>query len=132
LQVPEKTPAKLDFGPAGRAAGRIVAQVIHKPIPRGIILSVNVPYLPDELIRGIQVTRQGERIYNDALVSRLDPRSRPYYWIGGGAPGGVVEDGTDVGALSAGCISITPIQLDLTAHAYLETLRGQVRTWEFK
>ena len=60
------------------------------------------------------ITRQGLRVYRDALDKRVDPRGRPYYWIGGEAPTGVNEPGTDFGALKAGFVSITPLQLDLT------------------
>ena len=130
LQFPEGTRANLDYGPAARAAARITAQVLRNPLPMGILLNVNVPALPEGQIRGMQVTRQGERIYHDQLVPRLDPRGRPYYWIGGDAPGGVPEEGTDFGALTRGYISITPIQLDLTAHAYLDGLRAQIQTWD--
>jgi 5'-nucleotidase len=132
LQTPEDPPARLDFGPAASAAARIVERVIAETLPKGVILNVNVPYLPDDRIRGIQVTRQGLRIYNDRLVQRLDPRGKNYFWIGGDAPGGVAEDGTDYGAIMAGFISITPIQLDLTAHAYLEPLRSQIQNWEMR
>jgi 5'-nucleotidase len=82
-----------------------------------------VPYLPLEEIRGTRITRQGLRIYRDELVRRADPRGRPYYWIGGDAPTGEPEEGTDVGALHEGYVSITPVQLDLTAHNMIEPLR---------
>src|SRR5690606_16774713 len=97
-------------------ARRVAANVIANGLPPGILLNVNVPYLPLEGILGTQITRQGLRIYRDALVKRDDPRGRPYYWIGGEAPGGVPDDGTDIGALHQGYVSITPVQLDLTAH----------------
>ena len=48
------------------------------------------------------ITRQGLRVYRDALDQRLDPRGRPYYWIGGEAPTGIDEEGTDVGSAAAG------------------------------
>ena len=75
-------------------------------------------------MRGIAVTRQGLRLYRDELVRRDDPRGRPYYWIGGEAPTGVADEGTDIGSLAAGFVSVTPLQLDLTAHASLESIRG--------
>ena len=93
----------------------------------GSLLSVNVPYLPLEDMKGIQVTRQGQRIYADELVRRADPRGRPYYWIGGEAPSGVPDEGTDIGALSQGFVAVTPIQLDLTAHRLLKDM--QAWTW---
>jgi 5'-nucleotidase len=56
----------------------------------------------------------------------VDPRGRPYYWIGGDAPTGVPERGTDVGALAEGFVSVTPLQLDLTAYRALTDLN----TWQ--
>jgi 5'-nucleotidase len=79
-------------------------------------LNVNVPHLPEGKIRGYRVTRQGLRVYRDRLDQRTDPRGRPYYWIGGDAPTGIPERGTDFGALADGYVSICPLQLDLTAY----------------
>jgi len=67
------------------------------------------------------------RVYHDRLDRRVDPRGREYYWIGGDLPTGVAEEGTDYGSLSKGYVSITPLQLDLTATKMLETLRD----WEW-
>ena len=105
--------------------GRIVAKVIHHGLAKDTLLNVNVPYLEDKEINGISITRQGLRVYRDSLVRRQDPRGRPYYWIGGDAPTGVPEQGTDFGALSEGYVSITPLQLDLTAYRALD----EVRSW---
>jgi len=88
---------------------------------------VNVPYLPENAFKGYRISRQGQRIYRDELVRREDPKGRPYYWIGGEAPTGIDESGTDFGDIKAGYVSITPIQLDLTAHALL----AQLRRWNF-
>jgi 5'-nucleotidase len=66
------------------------------------------------------------RVYRDRLERRLDPRGKPYFWIGGDAPTGVPEEGTDFGALAEGFVSVTPLGLDLTACDALEHLRG----WE--
>jgi 5'-nucleotidase len=93
-------------------------------LPTGALLNVNVPYLQDAELKGYAITRQGLRVYRDALDARTDPRGVPYYWIGGDIPTGVPEDGTDVGALSAGYVSITPLQLDLTHQSALKVLAG--------
>ena len=124
LDVPHMLEGALNYGPAAAFAKKVVANVMANGLPESTLLSVNVPYLPMEEIRGILVTRQGLRIYKDALVRREDPRGRPYYWIGGDAPEGVPEEGTDIGALNAGYVSVTPVQLDLTAHRLLEPLRA--------
>jgi 5'-nucleotidase len=116
----------VDYSTTTRAATKVVEMVIANPLPPEIVLNVNVPYLPWEELKGFQITRQGLRIYRDELVRRQDPRGRPYYWIGGDSPTGKPEDGTDFGALKDGFVSITPIQLDLTAHHVLPTLQKWV------
>jgi len=92
-------------------------------LSKDTLLSINVPYLAASAIKGWQITRQGLRIYQDRLDRREDPRGQSYYWIGGDAPIGVPENGTDIGALSEGKVSITPLKLDLTNFSALESLR---------
>ena len=123
LDSPENHLGALDYGPAARVARRIVSTAVEHGLPKGILLNVNVPYVQDEQFKGIKITRQGLRVYRDLLVSRQDPRGRPYYWIGGDAPTGILEEGTDFGALAEKFVSVTPLQLDLTAHGALESLR---------
>lgn len=122
LDSPEDHAGLLEYGPAARVAGRIARTVIRNGLPKDTLLNVNVPYLPDDELGGPRVTRQGLRVYRDLLVQRQDPRGRPYYWIGGETPTGIAEDGTDFGALAEGCISITPLHLDLTAYRLVEDL----------
>lgn len=127
LNSPETGPGVNDYTAAAQIARQVVSQVIQKGMPKGVLLNLNVPFLPLAEIRGVKVTRQGQRVYRDSLVSRQDPRGRPYYWIGGEAPTGVPQDGTDFGALAEGFASLTPLQLDLTAYSALDTLSG----WRF-
>ncbi|MDQ2691381.1 MAG: 5'/3'-nucleotidase SurE [Chloroflexota bacterium] len=117
-----------DYGSAGEVARRVVQNVVETGFLQGVVLNVNIPYLGVEAMKGIHITRQGLRVYRDALDRRVDPRGRPYYWIGGEAPTGVNEEGTDVGALTAGYISITPLQLDLTNYKAMEILKD--RDWK--
>lgn len=117
----------IDYGPAAHAASKIVRQVIENGLSHEILLNVNVPFLADEKIRGVVLTRQGLRVYHSRLDERIDPRNKPYYWIGGDAPTGVPERGTDVGALAEGFVSVTPLQLDLTAYRALTDLN----TWHW-
>ena len=99
-------------------------QVVERGLPPYTLLNVNVPDKSLADIAGVRVTRQGTRIYRDELVTRDDPRGRPYYWIGGDAPTGVQdEEGTDFWALANSYISVTPLNMDMTAHAFVEELR---------
>lgn len=124
LDRPEDLQGAVEYGPAARVAAGVVAQLFQRGLPTDIVLNVNVPYGDDGEIRGTRITRQGLRIYRDELLRREDPRGRPYYWIGGETPTGVVEDGTDYGAIKEGYVSITPLQLDLTAHSRIEELNN--------
>jgi len=124
LNSPENHGGLLDYNSAAGVAQHIAARVIANGLPKGVLLNVNVPYLKEDEFKGYLVTRQGLRVYRDALIRREDPRGRPYYWIGGEAPTSVPESGTDFGALGEGYVSITPLQLDLTAHELLESLQN--------
>src|SRR5438309_2166828 len=94
---------------------RLVEQVAIHGQAKDILLNVNVPNLPEDQIKGVQITRLGRRIYKDELIVRTDPRGHKYYWIGGEAPPiHPREEGTDVTAIDDGYVSITPIHMDLT------------------
>lgn len=127
LDSPENNKSKLDYSVAASVARQVTRRVIKKGLPEGVVLNVNVPYLPKDELKGFMITRQGLRLYRDELDRRFDPRGRPYYWIGGQAPTGVDEPGTDFGALRAGYVSITPLQLDLTHHKMVDELKK----WKF-
>lgn len=128
LDSPENHLTMLDYDAAAQVAGLVVSRVIAESLPHGILLNVNVPYLPFEQIEGFRATRQGLRVYRDRLDVRTDPRGRPYYWIGGDAPTGIPEDGTDIGALQDHYVSITPLQLDLTAFPALQ----KISEWQWQ
>ncbi len=124
LESPENLTGPADYRAAARA-GRVVAQCVARyGLPPNVLLNVNVPYLPYEQLKGIRITRQGLRVYHDKLDQRLDPRGKPYYWTAGDVPTGIPERGTDIGVLAEGCISITPIQLDLTAYHAIPDLNA--------
>lgn len=74
LNAPENHMGALEYEPAARFAHRVAAQVIANGLPQATLLNVNVPYLPHDQIKGVLWTRQGLRVYRDALVARKDPR----------------------------------------------------------
>ncbi len=121
---------ELDYVTAASLAGQVAKKAAETGLPKGVLLNVNIPCLKEGEFKGFMLTRQGLRLYHDALDCRKDPRGQSYYWIGGDFPTGMVEDGTDFGALAAGYVSITPLQLDLTAYKALDVLRE--RKWELR
>jgi len=116
-----------DFTLAGRMARLTAINILEQGLGQGELLNVNVPAVAADLDR-VEVTRMGKRIYQDQLIERLDPRGIPYYWIGGPAPSGEANEGTDFHAVVNGRIAVTPIQLDLTASRLL----GRLRTWSWE
>src|SRR6266705_6355056 len=105
-----------DFEVAARVARLIAMRVLVGGLPRKTLLNVNVPAQPP---RGIRLTRLGHRVYLGKVVEQADPRGRSHYWIGGGAAKWEALDGTDMGAVHEGYVSLTPLHLDLTNHRAL-------------
>lgn len=116
---------KTHFKTATTIAKRIVEQHLAKPIPTNRLLNINIPDLPLEQLKEIRVTRLGARHHAENMIKQLDPRGHEIYWLG---PPGKEQDageGTDFHAIEQGYVSITPLQVDLTAH---ESLRA-MDTW---
>jgi 5'-nucleotidase len=107
----------LHFEVAAQFAAGLAKAAAQRGLPADTLLNVNVPALPREEIRGYVVTRMGKRRYGDAIVEKLDPRGKKYYWIGGEDLGFIPAEGTDFTAVESGYISITPLHLDMTNYA---------------
>jgi 5'-nucleotidase len=115
-----------NFAGAARVAADILAKMakegLQGPEAAPLILNVNVPDLPDGELRGIRVTRLGNRHRSKPSVKANDPRGRPVYWVGNAGSGADAGPGTDFHAVAAGFASITPLQIDLTRHAAIPDL----------
>lgn len=108
---------------AAEIACLLAEEVLAKGLPAGTLLNVNVPGLDPTQVRGIHMTRMGHRRYpTGELIERQDPRGTPYYWLGGEAPVDQLDDGTDVGAVANGFVSVTPVTLDMTDYTFLAEL----------
>lgn len=114
------------FQAAGNFAVKICKKVIKQGLPKGIVLNINIPNLPQNKIKGYVFTKQGKRDYGDIIEEKVDPRGRKYYWIGGDDVGFEDIPGSDCNAIHASKISITPINVNLTDHALLARLKNWV------
>ncbi len=122
--------ATFDFGVSAAFAARLARWVLEHGLPPDTLLNVNVPQEYDGAApRAVALTRMGRRRYGDAIVEKLDPRGRKYYWIGGEDVPFVAEEGTDFHAVHQGLISVTPIHLDLTNYRTLDVLARVQDTW---
>ena len=109
-----------DFSDAAKIAKKMAETVLEHGLPPDTFINVNVPaHKP----LGIRLTRQGKRIYEDAVVENRDPRGRAYYWIGAGELNFQNLEGTDFHAVHNGYVSVTPLHLDLTNYAAMDRLR---------
>jgi 5'-nucleotidase len=122
-----------DFGVAAEIASRIVAEVERVsredgtlPLPRRTVLNVNVPYSDSGCAPlAVEVTRLGQRHYRDELRPvETHPDGSRTYWLYGTEHGFKPEPGTDLAAVAAGHVSITPLHLDLTRESAIAPLAG--------
>ena len=111
-----------NFASAAAVAAQLIARMTHSPLQGAVILNVNVPDVPDGALRGIKVTRLGNRHRAERVVRSQDPRGRNVYWVGSAGAGQDAGPGTDFHAIAEGYASITPLQIDLTRHAAMPEL----------
>lgn len=125
-----KTP---DFAAAADFTASLVASLLAafdagRRLPPDTLLNVNVPDLPAGEMKGVRWTVQGRRRFTkEQVVEKEDPRGRKYYWVGGSDVEWEGNPDSDYTAVTAGCISVTPVHLDLTDHRAL----GELKAWEF-
>jgi 5'-nucleotidase len=110
------------FRDANRSVADLVQRIREHPFPQSILLNVNIPNMPYEMLKGFMVTSLGKRIYNGKIIERIDPRGGPYYWIGGDGEGFEAIVGTDLYAVDSGYVSLTPLHWDSTSHAAIGQL----------
>lgn len=101
----------------------IIRKLLERGWARETLININFPDVVVNSVQGIRVVKQGQRAITDGLVEWMDPRGRPFYWIGALRDERPTEDNTDLSAIYEGFISITPLHLDLTHYDTLEKLK---------
>ncbi|ABE62606.1 5'-nucleotidase [Nitrobacter hamburgensis X14] len=112
------------FGP------QILRKVIDVGIPKNTVVNINFPACAPEQVVGVLVTRMGKRNLGFLKIDeRRDGRGNPYFWIGF-EKADVVDTpaaGTDLAAIAARCVSVTPLRLDRTDDAFVEVLTATLK-----
>ena len=108
---------------AARFAPGVIRRLTQLPWPEHTLMNVNFPDEAPQAVRGIAVTSQGKRAIADNLTERLDPRGRPYYWIGPVREDGFAVPGTELAAINDKRVSVTAIYLNLTNVPVLASLK---------
>ncbi len=111
-----------DFTHAAKFAADLTGQVLNEGLPEGTILNVNIPLGE---IRGARLTHQGVASATAEIVEGVDPRGKPYYWIGVQKLSWKEDRSSDYAAIEEGLVSITPLRTDMTDYRTLETLRSR-------
>jgi len=99
---------------ASSHAGKVIRAVTRIAWPKNVLVNVNFPDVPPEKVKGVKAARQGRHKIGDQLVENIDPRGRPYYWIGAMRLEDPTRSGTDIAVVNQDYISVTPLYLDLT------------------
>jgi 5'-nucleotidase len=102
------------FGRAADCAVRYTKKVLKNGLPKDTLLNINVPDITEA--KGVKLTKQGKRVYDNAIQEITGPRGETCYWIGGGIPVWQGSEETDFKAVFNGFVSVTPVHLDLTNH----------------
>lgn len=111
-----------DFAHSARIARELAEKVLMEGLPKFTLLNVNVP---KGVPNGIRITRQGFKAARPVISEHIDPRGKPYYWIGEVREGFRAKGGTtDFEAVEAGFVSVTPMRSDLTSYSGIERLRS--------
>jgi 5'-nucleotidase len=113
-----------DFTEAAAFAVVAVRKVLEEGLPEGTLLNIN---LPQGEIKGIKVTRQGIKNARTVISEHIDPRNKPYFWIGEEYFNTNSAEGTDYHAIELGYVSVTPLKADMTDHQALTALE----TWNY-
>lgn len=116
-----------NFEPSEPYLKQIAQQVLVNGLPKGIVLNVNIPNIDEDEIKGIKVSRQAEANWIEKFDKRRNPQGQDYYWLSGKFVNLDEGHDTDEWALANGFVSVVPVQFDLTAHKFMNTLKS----WSF-
>jgi 5'-nucleotidase len=113
-----------NFTDAARFTLLAARKILAEGLPEGTLLNVNVP---NGEVKGVKVTRQGIKNARPVITEHIDPRGKPYFWIGEQYFRSDAEDGTDYRAIEEGYISVTPLRSDMTDHSALT----EIGSWNY-
>lgn len=114
-----------NFATAGRVARQLAERFRDRPFGVPLLLNVNVPDVPYEMLQGMRVTRLGRRHKAEPVVKQVSPRGETVYWVGAAGAAADAGEGTDFHAVDNNWVSVTPLQIDLTHAGQL----GGVQEW---
>ncbi|MEI7528541.1 MAG: 5'/3'-nucleotidase SurE [Elusimicrobiota bacterium] len=124
IAISLNTFVKPDFAAAAAFAVKLAAGMKKRRLPPGTLLNVNLPNIPRAKIKGVRITNQSRTSFNDWFDKRTDPHGQTYYWMTGDFIPKDKDSASDLNAVNAGYISVTPIQFDLTDFKFIPELEN--------
>ncbi len=117
-----------DFTAAAKIARLIALETAGKDLPKGTLLNVNVPNVPEDQIAGLMLTKQGKSKWDDIYEQRTDPYGKDYYWLTGTLMDADTDIETDQVAIKRNYVSVSPIHFDLTDYETYD----KMKTWNLE
>ncbi|MCG2793836.1 MAG: 5'/3'-nucleotidase SurE [Weeksellaceae bacterium] len=111
-----------DFDQSEDFVKDIILKTLENPMPKGVVLNVNIPNLKKDEIKGIKVCKQANAKWEESFDERTNPHGKKYYWLTGYFNNMDESEDADETALANGFISIVPVKFDLTAYEYMDGL----------
>ena len=105
----------------------LIRRLIAMGWPDDVLVNLNFPDVDADAEIAAEPCAQGRYKFGDALTERIDPRGRPYYWIGEMRNTERTIAGTDAAAIKRGVITVTPLCLNLTHNPTLDKLAGVLK-----
>lgn len=116
-----------DFDQAKNYIRDIVLKTLEKPMPKGIVLNVNIPKLDKNQIKGIKICNQANAKWEESFDERVNPHGKKYYWLSGYFNNMDQSEDADETALSQGYITVVPVKFDMTAYEYISELKNNFK-----
>lgn len=126
VSVSHVDPENTDIEWSSEVVVTIAKTIMTHSLPEGVFVNVNLPSRWTG--KRFEITNLGRRSYREVVIENIDPRGKPYYWIGGQVEKWIGDNNCDFAAIERGNVSITPIYLNMTAQHFLEELRS----WNFE
>jgi 5'/3'-nucleotidase len=123
-------PKLAHYATAARVAADLVRRFEKNTHTHPWLLNVNVPDIPYEQLQGMQITRLGKRHKAEPVVKASNPHGETVYWVGAAGRAQDAGEGTDFHAVANKCVSLTPLQIDLTQYSQLDAVRDWITAGE--
>lgn len=120
ISVTSFTPSHLSV--AAEVSYELISKLVESQLPKDVIININIPDISKDELKGVEVTRLGNRHKAEPVIKAEDPRGKPIYWVGAAGPEQDAGPGTDFYAVNNGFVSVSPMHLDLTHYRVMNSL----------